>query len=200
MAIGDTYRHAILAERIESRDDTVNVWHFRQKTANVLPNAMADLVLAWNLQCRNLYLGTFSALYGLQRSSVKQITGGLGVYEETQAGAGTSGPTNTGLPSTVAALISWKSGLAGRSKNGRTYLPPSNEEQLEYGFWTAAYLNGMLAFGNAMIGMALSPSILHAQWEFGVYSPLGGGFTPFTTFINRTVPATIRRRRIGSGS
>lgn len=200
MAVGDTYRLSIRSDFENGGDDAVNVWHFKQKTANVLPNAMADLVLAWKGQAMSAYQGTFASSYAMALASVKQITGGLGVYEEVLVGFGTSGGLATMLPTTVSGLVSWKSGLAGRSKNGRTYLPASNEEQLANGIWTSAYLTGMNNFALQMLGMGTHAILLYGQWEIGVYSPLGGGFTKFISHISRSIPATIRRRRIGSGS
>src|SRR5688572_18590306 len=181
MAIGDTYRFSVQMEHVTGRDDAVNVMHFRQKTANIYPNGMEDLVRAWIGQGQGNYLGVICPSYELVKYAVKQVTGGTGEYEMAMGLAGTYGIAGDQLPSTVAALISWRTGFAGRSKRGRTFLPPTAETALGSGIWTPTFIGlcgscatGILNIGTHAVGT-------YGQWEIGVYSPLGGGFTPYTS-------------------
>lgn len=200
MAIGNVYKLAVLWENVTTRDDAVNVFHFRQKTANVYVPAPVDLVEAFIGQAEGNYRGVVNSQYGLSKYVVTQVTGGVEMYERVGLGVGTAGTAGSMLPTTDSPLISWRTGFAGRRNRGRTFLPPSDEVYLSGGMWTSTFIALVESCALGMMNVGTHASVLYGQWEIGVWSAVGAAFKPFTGAIARVVPATMKSRRIGSGS
>jgi len=208
MALGDIYRLAMRWQHVTSGDDVVNVWHFQQNSLLILDTPAEDLLQAFTEEVITLYSGLTSPLYLLDLITVRQITGGIEIFEIGASTLGERGTTATGLPGQVACVVSWRTGLAGRRRRGRTYMPPAAEEDLNAGRWIAGYVAGVTNFGNGMVTGMATATIGHASWLFGVWSvpqtvpPPDPPtlFTPITSFIIDPVPGTMRSRRVGSGS
>lgn len=200
MAVDDIYRLSTLSEYISGGDDAVNVFHFRQETPAVFATPGEDLAEAFVATVLPAYVNCMTAGYVCHRIAVKQVTGGAEEYETNVDEPGTAGVVGSMLPTTVSALLSWRTGLAGRRKRGRTYLPPTNEEQLSSGLWSSSYMTAMQGFAQDALDLGTAVFTLHANWTIGVWSVVGTEFTPYTHAIARQIPATIRRRRIGQGS
>jgi hypothetical protein len=208
MAIGDIYRLSARWENNLTQDDIVNVWHFRQDQVTIFDTAGEDLVGAFIEECVPVYAALVAASYTLNLFSVRQVEGGEEIYEEAVSIPGTRGTAATQLPSTVACVLSWKTGLAGRRRRGRTYMPVTVEGDIDTGQFITAYLDGVDAFALNMIDDMQNNSLTHANWAFGIWSapqtiPLPTPptlFTDVTQGIARSNPGTIRSRRAGSGS
>lgn len=200
MAIDDIYRLSVQWEQRATLDDAVNVFHFKQLNATVFDTPGEDLVQAFQGEAEERYTALVTDLYAIKRYSVRKIGGvdeeyDLGVNVEGTLGAGTGM-----LPAQVAAIISWRTGLAGRSHRGRTYLPPANESSIASGVYESSYLIVMGQFASLVLGMASHIGVAYGQYQVGVYSPTLEEFFPYTTFLARQTPGIVRRRRIGSGS
>ena len=200
MAVGDVYRLSVQFEREVSADDAVNVFHFRQGSGTIFDTPGEDLVEAFIDQIQPTYVAIVSSAYDLVRYAVRQVTGGLEVYEQGTLVDCTRGTDETQLPAQSTCVISWRSGLAGRSRRGRTYLPPTAEGDIVSGVFDTAYLDGVEAMAGDIIAMAQSGGVSYGNWEFGIWSETLGTFTPVTFALVRSVPATQRRRRLGVGS
>jgi hypothetical protein len=208
MAINGIYRLSARWENNLTGDDIVNVWHFRQDEITILDTPGEDLVQAFVTECIPVYAALVAASYTLNLFSVRQVEGGEEIYEEAVSHPGTRGTAATQLPSTVACVLSWKTGLAGRRRRGRTYMPVTVEGDLDTGQFIAAYLDGVDAFALNMIDDMATGTVGHAAWAFGIWSapqtvPLPTPptmFTQVTQGIARANPGTVRSRRAGSGS
>lgn len=200
MAEGDIYRLSTLSDYISGGDDAVNVFHFRQESPAIFASPAEDLAEAFIATVVPAYVNCMTAGYVLHRIAIKQVTGGAQEYEQAVTEPGTAGVVGSMLPTTVSGLLSWRTGLAGRSNRGRTYLPPTNEEQLSSGLWTGSYMTAMEGFAEDALALGTAVFTLHANWTIGVWSVVLSAFVPYTHAIARQIPATIRRRRIGQGS
>lgn len=200
MAEGDVFRLSTQSDYISGGDDAVNVFHFEQVSPAIFATPGQDLAEAFIAACVPSYVNCMTAGYVLHRIAVRQVTGGAEEFETTVTEPGTAGVVGSMLPTTTAALISWRTGLAGRTKRGRTYLPPTNEEQLSSGLWSSSYMTAMQGFADDCLALGTAVFTLHANWAIGVWSTVDNAFVPYTHAIMRQIPATIRRRRIGSGS
>lgn len=200
MAIGDVYRLSCRSQRSASGDDAVNVFHFRQETLLILDTPAEDLVGAFIVECELAYRNCFNPAYVLDLYTVRQVTGGTEAFEQSASAAGNVGSAANQLAAQVSGIISWKTGQAGRSKRGRTYLPPSDEAEISSGEWISDYFTRADSFITSMIDGMSFADLTHAGWTLGVWSEVLTEFTPITTGQLRSVPGTQRKRRLGVGS
>jgi len=208
MAVGDIYRLAARWQHVGSNDDVVNVWHFRQQSGLIVDTPGGDLVQAFVDAAVTLYAGLTSVLYTLDLITVRQVQGGEEVFETAADYPGQRGVSATGLPGQLSCVLSWRTGLAGRRRRGRTYMPPAAEEDLNAGQWISGYIAGVTNFADAMRDDMNTVTLTHAAWQLGIWSVPNSDppadpltlFTPVTTWIIDSVPGTMKSRRIGSGS
>lgn len=201
MAVGEIYRLAVKWEHEITGDDAVNIFHFKQLDALILDTPGEDLVGAFQEEVEELYAGIVSVNYSIVQYSVRKVASNEDAYDAPAAVTGERGTTSDQLPSTVAAIITWTTGLTGRNNRGRTYLPPTSEGDLLAGLWASTYFpTGMGNFADAMIEAMAELTVTHAGWQLGVRSETFDAFQPITGYVLRQVPGTVRRRRFGVGS
>lgn len=118
------------------------------------------------------------------------------------------------LPSYCAGLLSLRTGLTGRSRVGRIYVPGVAEDRSQLSRLEGDYLAILQTLGNSLLGYYGS-SGSHAYGRIGVFSRRLGtvrnagpppwisynlnGWTQITTFIARSEVATIRKRKLARG-
>jgi len=198
MAVNDYYW--LIAELNNSAGDAVQVnrWVFQQRDLLIFDEPGEDLVEAFIDIVAPAYDNLYSSQYTLQTLRVRGITDPTYGYD--RGGLSIAGVlTGERVANQVSAIITWTTGLVGRSYRGRTFLPVASEAQMTNGSWSNTYLGYMTAFGNAMLAMN-AVSIDFAPWKLHVWSDTLAAATPVTGFITRSVPGTQRRRRLGRGS
>jgi hypothetical protein len=118
------------------------------------------------------------------------------------------------LPSYCAGLLSLRTGLTGRSRVGRIYVPGVAEDRSSSSRLEGDYLAILQSLGSALLGF-YGPSGSHAYGRIGVFSRKLGvtrmpgappwlqystaGWTQITAFIARNEVATIRKRKLARG-
>jgi hypothetical protein len=143
------------------------------------------------------YLPLLSNAVQVVSLEVRKIGDPAFVYEESVTGApGTT--TGDMLPAYVAPLVSWRTGLAGRSRRGRTYMPPTGEVHQVGGILLSTYLGPWLDWANAMLLFVAGGT--HGGWILAIQSEVLLDAFQVTSFLLRDVLATQRRRRLGVGS
>lgn len=201
MAVGDIYRLSARWQREVTGDDVVNVWHFRQDAPLVFDTAGEDLVAAFRNYCEPTYFAITSSIYVLDLYEVRQATGGFEIYQEVVSVPGTRGTDVTVLSAATSCVLNWRTGLAGRSNRGRTFMPPTAEGDLDTGQFIPGYLDGVNAFADAMIDDMSSLNILFSVWRLVVFSQVGGPHgTDITSYFANPNPAKMGSRRLGVGS
>ena len=200
MAVGDIFKLAVIWKTVDERSSFVNTFHYRQETDLIFDEPGEDLVQAFKAEAQAPYRNLVTSVALITQYSVYGITNPLYVYEESPTPvAGTV--SGEALPLQDAAVITWRTGLAGRSRRGRTYLPPTGESNQNGGVLIGSYLALMDTFAN--VAKVLNESELNlqvAKWQMGVWSATYQYFHPVTTHIARQTICTQRRRRAGVGS
>jgi hypothetical protein len=104
------------------------------------------------------------------------------------------------LPQQSAAVITWRTGLAGRSFRGRTYLPGLGEGDQVDGVLNGTYETDAAAFAAQMLAV-FGVGGSDTNWQFVVISEVSSGSprvppigTPVTAAVVRPFIQTQRRR------
>jgi len=105
----------------------------------------------------------------------------------------TGGATNTPEPPNVCALITWRTGLAGRAHRGRTYVafPESGHLNATATQWNATFISKIQTAGDAFIANIASSTTVDA---LVVYSHKLNTATPVTSCLGRPYFGSQRRR------
>lgn len=118
------------------------------------------------------------------------------------------------LPSFNAGVLSLRTGLSGRTRNGRLFLPSPSSGDCDGSRLTGASLGLLQAFGNTLLNV-FGPTGTNAYGRIGVFSRKLGvtrnagpppslsysiaGWTAVTEVIARSEIATMRKRKLGRG-
>lgn len=111
--------------RLEGRQDnqqTINDLYFFQDggfTELELANLTGNVFSWWNTSVLAVLNEDFNSL----RASARDLTSATGLAFETATGAGPGSVVGEFAPNNVAAVVSFRTGLAGRSFRGRNYIP-----------------------------------------------------------------------------
>lgn len=200
MATGDIFKLAVVWKTVDERATFVNTFHFRQENELAVDEPGKDLVDAFENFALPSYRAMVTSIARIVQYSVYGITDPLYVYEDSPLPAAglVSGEA---LPLQTSPIITWRTGLAGRSRRGRTYLPPTGESQQNGGVLLASFLDLMDDFAdNVKVLNALAVNPLYSTWQLGVWSATYQYFNPVNSHISRQTIVTQRRRRAGQGS
>lgn len=199
-----------MATPINAGDDLEVVFYCQsgpQVSLNVSHWVVSTAVGAPTMEAVALLLGTaFAPLYKACMSSnatyngvgVKRIIANPTdpVFDSTGNGVGDS--VADIIPNQVAGLISFRSGLAGRSNRGRKYVPfPSEEQNTSNGKPTNDYLTALEALADGYLatqGVTGGGTTITVDCE--IYSRKEGTLIPITSYLLRPFWATQRRRSL----
>lgn len=204
MAANDLYSLSATGALYGSQ--VVNVWGFRQFSS--IPGFMGQVLIdEWQASCQTAYTGCFPTDVVLNMLRARAVWPDTHqVAEEAVSSGGGGMLTGDAGPNQVAAIITWRTALAGRAYRGRTYLPGISTGHLIDGQLNSTYLSGLNGFIIAMMG-AFGPSgsstnfqlVVISRWLNKVERPNPIG-TQVTAGVPRSIPGTQRRRRIGVGA
>ena len=198
MAVGDVWRLAVIGSN-QGIDELVNVHHYLQTTVGG-DDFGVDLIDAWHASCGLEYVTVFSDLCLLVGYQVRNLT-------QPEFGTDYSLPTaingeRTGqmLPPSIAPVVSWRTGLIGRRRRGRTYTWPGSEDDQNAGQMSLTWqglLSAWAATALNISGDANYNKVIFSSDED--YDP-PTLVTPVQGFVIDALLGSQRRRRPGVGS
>lgn len=196
MALNDIFRMAIVGTGPNSQE-LVNVHHYRQVNTgggdlgDALGRAWIDVASAAWAQCVSINC----AVVQLQIRNLTQPQFGVDFTDDLPIAGAQTGET---LPPNASFVISWRTGLIGRARRGRTFMWPPNE---------AAQASGQISGGQNTLYQAYAAEMLQlldpdtaAVFNMVVHSETLAEDNQVTTFVIPQFMATQRRRRAGTGS
>jgi hypothetical protein len=206
MATGDLAEVSLLLNFGTAPDTFVNTFGFRALTGTATRAALATAFkTAVVKSASGGLLRSASATYGSTRLTVRDVLPGTGDLVESSYALVTGNNGNTVLPFTCAAVVTWKTGVAGRSFRGRTYLAGYCNDNQSAGVWNNALLTEIAAFVTQMLAV-FGPGGSNGDWEFVVISREAGGSlrvppigTPITVGLPKSIVRQQRRRELGVG-
>lgn len=198
MAVGDVFRFAVIGNN-QGIDELVNVHHYVQTSAGGDDEGV-DLIDAWVANVMPSFLDTFSelcSLVGFQVRNINQPEFGTD-YSLPASENGTL--TGEMVPPQVAPVISWRTGLIGRRRRGRSFGWPINEGSQNAGQMSLTLQALLTEYANDALAFAGG-----AAYEKVIYSNIEGATPPvLVTTVNSVVVDVIlgsqRRRKPGVGS
>jgi len=196
MASGDIWR--LSADVLMFDQSEVNVWHFEEPDG-VEGEAGQSLINAFEAAALDSYRDCFSNQGYLQLVEARQVTGGTAVAQrsyDTSNGIGTRTGSDT-LPLQAAAIITWRTGLAGRSRRGRTYMPSTVEGDVGQAGGIGVTYAGLLDNFATDLLLMQEPVTLN-EWQLHVWSPTLNAATRVTEYVIRPYLGTQRSRRSGT--
>jgi hypothetical protein len=195
-----------------------NVWHFKDRDTNPLGSyyeSLAQLMNDFNSVVLEKYLDFMSYEYkALQIMGVVlyPLPGPeiLAFYSETFGQQNASS-----LPSHDACVVSWRTGYAGKSQRGRTYIPAIPKQDVTLSEIQEPTLGRIVLFTNTMLGL-WSLGGTSTRHVFGVFSQKHGitrvllpaphlvynsqYLAPVQNCLVRPSVATMRKRKKGIGN
>jgi hypothetical protein len=181
-----------------------NVFHYRFTAGSPTETdvgSLADVVRAY-IHDEILPLAADTLTFLRLVAKMIDVIDGILVVNTTGLPASGGGGSDA-LPNNVTATFSWRTGLSGRSRRGRSYLLGLQEGQVTANALSPA---AVTAYTEAWEGLRLVAS--EDGWEMVVVSKFSGGaprvaavVTPITTgfFVDSTIDSQ-RRRLPGRGS
>jgi hypothetical protein len=179
MATNDVYELAIRARLFNS--DIVSVFHLQanggfvptQAQAQTLADDAKEALRPGQTQQLTYTTWTLRQVWGdgVTYHTSRPIRSGGRVYEGTLSGTLAGGnTTGTPLPSSVALVIQWKTGLQGRRNRGRTYVAGLCSDGLQTaGTPTATLITG-ISTNLAAFEAKYLPGGTDANWDLVVWS------------------------------
>ena len=207
MAAGDLAEVVLLSEDDQNSSRYINTFGFKALTSGAtragLATAFHDAVVKTADGGIFRLLSQHVSSAELEVIDVVPKTGATVISTYTRvAGANTSGDM---LPPQDAMVVSWRTGLAGRSFRGRTYLVGLDETNQNHGRIASGMMTLIAAFVTQMLAV-FGPSGSNTDWQFVVISrfnakvkratPIG---TPVTDATTSDILRSQRRRQIGVG-
>lgn len=199
MAIGDVFKLAVVNS---FNGDMINTFHYEQLT-EAGGNPAEALATAFVTEALPAYQTYLSDRIVTTVIEVRQVLNGAASFDVTLNENGDA-PTGDLVPQWTGPIISWRTGFAGRSFRGRTYLPPCSEADQDAGEISAVLRTQVISVANALIGFE---TVGNGNWGLGIFSTVTNGaprptpiFTPVTGFVVPTTMGTVQRRKPGRGS
>lgn len=194
MAVGDIYRLSVRSQYLDT-NDFVNVFHYRQELV-VIGDPAEDLANQWVNDVSDAYNDCLPQNIHVKQISVRPVAGIVSGFDVDVDQAGGQG-TGDIVAFTSAPIITWRTGFTGRSRRGRSYLPPPVETAQANGIMTGPALTGMDNFAEAAIQLL---ELAVVQWQMVVWSATLQEAFPVTSWVSRPLMGTMRKRRQGVGS
>lgn len=194
MAVGDIYRLSVRSQYADV-NDFVNVFHYRQEIVLLVDPSQA-LAEKWEADILDIYNDLLPQNIHVKQISVRPVAGIVSGFDIDLDSAGGQG-TGDIVAFTSAPIITWRTGFTGRSRRGRSYLPPPVETAQANGIMSGPALTGMDNFAAAAIQLTLVGVV---QWQMVVWSATLAEAFPVTSHASRPLMGTQRKRRQGVGS
>lgn len=187
--------------------------HFRELDATGT-NQEPGIIDEWQANCRTAFRGLFGTGDSpAQLYRCSQVCGSIPLRapaEEAEVSpniAGTLTLTTDQLPPWLAAVISWRTASAGRSRRGRNYFGGMSEEMINGDLIHSTQQTRLAAYRDALLAQ-FGPSGASVNYKLVVHShalALPGvqcqnSSTLITSGLVRTFVATMKSRKAGHGT
>lgn len=192
MAIGDLARVSLVYRNVVRGDQAVNTFGFKAISAGA---TLTNLSTAFKTALVKNTSG--GILYPLSSNAettslfVRDVQPGTAAEVENDYPAVLGAIAGDPLPPQVAAVITWRTGLAGRSFRGRTYLPFIDESTSSDGTVSAPQITRMETVITQMLTV-FGPSGSDANWQFVIISEEAAG-APRVPKVGSAVTAGLAR-------
>jgi hypothetical protein len=197
MTIGDIAEVNLLYTDSSSPDTYENVLGFKAKGSGAtLANLASAFKAAVVITGAGGILRFTSNKLSSDRLTVRDVVPGTAAEVELDYTAVPGQITADMCPPQCATLVTWRTGLAGRSFRGRTFLPGLAEDRQANGTLVAAQLSEVADFVTQMLAV-FGPTGSDANWQFAVISRITAG-APRTPPIATAVTAGVVQTRTGT--
>lgn len=203
MAENSVYRLAV-ENTFTGNDQIINVFHYKQVAVGGAQPGATELGDEWIADVLPAYRALLSGRITVLGLTIREVTG----TEEAEFTVNQNGLLESAAditPLQTAPLISWRTGVAGRSFRGRTYLPPIPETHQDAGNLNSTYVGLMEDFAEA--AKVIENAVTVDLFQLGIWSTVEDNaprvppvFTPVTAYVIRSVTGGQNRRRQGRGS
>lgn len=195
MAISDIYQLTIVGQL--HGQTILNVLHYQQSGGSAL-NTSQELVTEWRAFCEAHWLACCSNEYKIVGYICQRIRP-LPVMAAYESGAlNLSGTVaQNSLPTSMAAVLTKRTDIAGRSYRGRIYMagvPATYEDDSEI---TGAASNVYGAVATDLVGPMTDPA--NNTWAHVLWRRKVGQSQPITSVVVRATLRNQRRRQVGRG-
>jgi len=196
MALNDIFRMALVGTGPNAQQ-LVNVHHYRQ--VNSGGGDLGDaLARAWVDQASAAWAAAVSTTCAVIQIQVRNLTQPQFGVDYTDDLPIAGAVTGEALPPNAAFIISWRTGLIGRARRGRTFMWPTNE---------AAQAGGQISGGQNALYQAYADEMLQlldpgsaAVFNMVVHSEVLAEDNQVTTYVIPQFMGTQRKRRAGTGA
>lgn len=198
MALNDVFRLSVVGSN-QGISELVNVHYYQQISAGAGVTG-ADLVEAWVAAALPSFLTTFSSscfVSGFEVRNMTQPEFGVDVAVDPIENGTRAGQM---LPPQNAPVISWRTGLIGRRRRGRSYGWPGSEDDQNAGQMNVAWQTSLALYAAAAIevaNLATYHKVIYSDHD-DLVPPLL--VTPVTNAVVDVILGSQRRRRPGVGS
>jgi len=197
MAINNIYRVSVEGEQ-PGGNKLICTFHYRADLPTVLQTQSEDLADAWNDELQILWRNTFSDACTINAIRVRGVTDLTEGYDLSLSPAQPGGLSSDMLPSIVAPVVTWYTGLIGRSNRGRSFLWPITEPHQLQGVIGGALVSAINSFAAA--AMFIGDGVTQAQYQLVVWSRKLTVARPVTAFLTRPLTYRQGRRQRGRGA
>lgn len=197
MALGDVWRLSLVG-LWSGVDQGVVTLHFKDISGTAEFASLASSIktgLLTSLKSQQPAVWSWTHIAGLTENTIPKVT------DEYSTGfplVGTNVATEP-LPQMDAAIVSWRTGYAGRSYRGRSYLPAFCEGAQTQGYLVAGTVTALTGYLDTFLAL-YGVGGTDTNWQLGIWSDKLAVFTPVTSYLLRSTMGTQRRRRPGVGS
>lgn len=196
MAVNDIYRVAV--EQTLGSDQIVNVVHYRTTlSVGTLASEVAALAEALEEDYAPAWVTFHAAAVRLDRFIVRSVTNPTMGSEIAIGDQGAV--TGTVLNAQFAPMSLLRTGLIGRSYQGRIFHAPPVEADWEGAALSTAWLTRLAAFHNAIVQIGITTGGGTFAWQLGVYSKKLNQINDVTGIEGFLYPRSQRKRRPGVG-
>lgn len=193
MAVGTHYRLSLVATTGPALH--VNTFWFRQR--DEIPNQAPALALIndWKNVMEDVYRGLFGFWWKFQEYNVwiakgsPENVGIAGSFEGRYAGPGQQ------MPSQLTSVVTWLTGISGRSYRGRAYIGALGSSQIQGQFTHASYRAAIDIFSYRLTQTFST----NTAWDFIIFSKKLDTTSKVTGYTRRDAIYTQRRRTAAYG-
>ena len=193
MSIGDVYRASILFNGTEADNPMIMTLHYQTNQISV-PGTPADEAQEIAEGVSDIIVADYPPL--MSNTLSYERTNVIGITEPTAQGSKvdiTVGQSVTGVSSwRVAPVISWKSGLRGRSYNGRVFAMAPPEDNVGSGSLGGPYQTALFNLANNLATVTLANG---NEYIVGTWSRKLQIFTQSSGIIVRATVGTQKSRQ-----
>lgn len=196
MASGDVFRLSVEGRGPQGQQ-LVNVHHYIEG-AGVTGAPGPALVAAWQATAEDSFHNTFSNTCSINKYTVRGVTDPNYGYEVELVTPVSGEQTGDAVAPQDAAIITWRTGIIGRSFRGRTYMWPMHEGSVSGGAINSGYAAALNEFAEDAISIVSTTPA--GAFVKGIWSTVLQEATPVISWVVRPYLKTQRRRSPGVGN